>query len=103
LTQIFRPGRKEIIPKIKRITDKPVRFAFDTHHHGDHAYGNQIWVEQGATPVAHTGVVEEMRKYEPGRWGGLRKKPRGRAEFKAKISFCAFSQRNVFRRRQTPR
>src|SRR5204863_2770515 len=71
----FPSGAKEIIPKIKAITDKPIRFAFDTHHHGDHAYGNQVWVENGATPVAHTGVIEEMKKYEtgiysnkPGRW-----------------------------------
>jgi glyoxylase-like metal-dependent hydrolase (beta-lactamase superfamily II) len=68
-------GAKEIIPKIRAITDKPIRFAFDTHHHGDHAYGNQVWVDQGAVPVAHTGVLEEMKKYEtglfgdkPGRW-----------------------------------
>ena len=71
----FPSGAQEIIPKIKAITDKPIRFAFDTHHHGDHAYGNQVWVENGATPVAHTGVIEEMKKYEtgiysnkPGRW-----------------------------------
>ncbi|MBI1762047.1 MAG: MBL fold metallo-hydrolase [Acidobacteria bacterium] len=61
-------GALEILPKIRALTDKPIRFAFDTHHHGDHAYGNQIWVENGATPVAHTGVVEELKKYEPGRW-----------------------------------
>jgi len=59
-------GAQEIIPKIKAITDKPIRFTFDTHHHGDHAYGNQIWVENGATPVAHTGVIDEMKKYETG-------------------------------------
>lgn len=71
----FPSGAKEIIPKIKANTDKPIRFAFDTHHHGDHAYGNQVWVENGATPVAHVGVIEEMKKYEtgifgdrPGRW-----------------------------------
>jgi cyclase len=64
-----------VIPKIKETTDKPIRFAFDTHHHGDHAYGNRVFVEQGATPVAHVGVLEEMKKYEtglfgakPGRW-----------------------------------
>ena len=34
----FPSGAQEIIPKIKAITDKPIRFAFDTHHHGDHAY-----------------------------------------------------------------
>jgi cyclase len=63
-------GAQEIIPKIKALTDKPIRFAFDTHHHGDHAYGNQIWVENGATPLAHTGAIEEMKKYETGYYGG---------------------------------
>src|SRR5437016_788897 len=66
----FPSGAQEIMPKIKAITDKPVRFAFDTHHHGDHAYGNQFWVDNGAVPVAHTGVVEEMKKYETGYYGG---------------------------------
>jgi len=76
----FPSGAKEIIPKIKAVTDKPIRFAFDTHHHGDHAYGNQTWVENGATPVAHMGVLEEMKKYETGYYGG---KP-GRWEESAK-------------------
>jgi cyclase len=76
----FPSGAKEIIPKIRALTDKPIRFAFDTHHHGDHAYGNQVWVDEGATPVAHTGVVEEMKKYETGLYGG---KP-GRWEEEAK-------------------
>jgi glyoxylase-like metal-dependent hydrolase (beta-lactamase superfamily II) len=62
-------GAKEILPKIKALTDKPIRFTFDTHHHGDHAYGNQVWVENGATPLAHTGVLEEMKKYETGYFG----------------------------------
>ncbi len=66
----FPSGAHEVIPKIKAITNKPIRFAFDTHHHGDHAYGNQVWAEQGATPVAHEGVIEEMKKYETGSYGG---------------------------------
>src|SRR5436309_7035714 len=65
----FPSGAQEIIPKIKAITDKPIRFAFDTHHHGDHSYGNQVWVENGATPLAHTGVIEEMKRYETGYYG----------------------------------
>jgi glyoxylase-like metal-dependent hydrolase (beta-lactamase superfamily II) len=71
----FPSGAREIIPKIQAQTKKPIRFAFDTHHHGDHAYGNQVWAEQGATLVAQENVVSEMRKYEtalfggkPGRW-----------------------------------
>jgi glyoxylase-like metal-dependent hydrolase (beta-lactamase superfamily II) len=63
-------GARKIIPKIKAVTDKPIRFAFDTHHHGDHAYGNQVWVENGAALVAHTGVIDEMKKYETGYYGG---------------------------------
>ena len=76
----FPSGAREVIPKIRALTSKPIRFAFDTHHHGDHAYGNQVWVDEGATPVAHTGVLEEMKKYETGLFGG---KP-GRWEEEAK-------------------
>jgi cyclase len=64
----FPSGAKNILPKIRALTDKPVRFAFDTHHHGDHAYGNQVWIENGATPIAHTGVLEEMKRLEPRNW-----------------------------------
>ena len=66
----FPSGAQEILPKIKAQTNKPIRFAFDTHHHGDHSYGNQIWADLGAVPVAHENVVAEMRKYETGFFGG---------------------------------
>jgi glyoxylase-like metal-dependent hydrolase (beta-lactamase superfamily II) len=66
----FPSGAQEIIPKIKAQTNKPIRFAFDTHHHGDHAYGNQVWVDNGGVVVAHENVVSEMRKYETGLFGG---------------------------------
>ena len=71
----FPSGAQEVLPKIKAQTSKPIRFAFDTHHHGDHAYGNKIWADNGAVAVAHENVLSEMRKYEtaffggkPGRW-----------------------------------
>src|SRR5450631_4458128 len=66
----FPSGAQNILPKIRAITPKPIRFAFDTHHHGDHAYGNQVMVDNAATPVAHTGVLEEMKRYETGYFGG---------------------------------
>ena len=62
-------GACDLVRRIRAVTPKPIRFAFDTHHHGDHAYGNQALVEAGATPVAHVGVVEEMRRYETGHYG----------------------------------
>ena len=83
----FPAGAKLVISKIRSITDKPIRFAFDTHHHGDHAYGNQVFIENGAVPVAHTGVIEEMKRYEtgyydskPGAWEAAAK---GRADLRS--------------------
>jgi cyclase len=79
----FPSGAKVVLPKIKATTDKPIRFAFDTHHHGDHAYGNQTFADNGAVIVAHRGVLEELRKYETGLFGGGTGKP-GRWEDAAK-------------------
>ena len=65
-----------VLPVLKKMVDSGeinLTSIITTHHHGDHAYGNQVWVDNGATPVAHTGVVEEMRKYEPGRWNDTAK------------------------------
>ncbi len=76
----FPSGAREVMAKIREQTKKPIRFAFDTHHHGDHAYGNQIWADEGATAVAHTGVLEEMKRLETGAFGG----PPGRWEDTAK-------------------
>ncbi len=66
----FPSGAQDVLPKLRALTDKPVRFAFDTHHHGDHAYGNQVWADAGATIVAHEGVLAEMNRLETGAFGG---------------------------------
>ena len=63
-------GAREVITAVRATTDKPIRFAFDTHHHSDHAYGNQVYADQGATAVAHAGVLDELRRYETGYYGG---------------------------------
>ena len=83
----FPAGARQVIGKIRSLTDKPIRFALDTHHHGDHAYGNQVFVENGAVPVAHTGVIEEMKRYETGYYdskpGDWEQAAKGRADVKA--------------------
>src|SRR5207244_487214 len=61
-------GAHALMADIKTISAKPVKFVFDTHHHGDHAYGNPLWTQAGATTFAYRGVAEEMRRYEPARW-----------------------------------
>ena len=42
----------DVIAAIKKTTNKPIRYVFDTHHHGDHAYGNAVFVKEGASVVA---------------------------------------------------
>lgn len=64
----FPSGAEACLADIRGITDKPVRIVFDSHHHGDHAYGNPVWTANGAITVAHENVVQEMNRYEPHRW-----------------------------------
>jgi glyoxylase-like metal-dependent hydrolase (beta-lactamase superfamily II) len=61
-------GAKALMADLKRVSSKPVRYVFDTHHHGDHAYANALWTRAGAITIAHRAVDEEMRRHEPARW-----------------------------------
>jgi len=64
----FPSGARATMADVKKVSSKPVKYVFDTHHHGDHAYGNSIWTASGATTLAYKGVAEEMKRYEPARW-----------------------------------
>ena len=52
----------------RSVSSKPVKYVFDTHHHGDHSFGNPIWTSMGATTFAYIGVVEEMIRSGPNGW-----------------------------------
>jgi cyclase len=71
------PGRaKELLNITRQLSPKPVRYVFDTHAHGDHAYGNSVWTAAGATTMAFQGVTDEMNRWEPTRWqNALRSRP----------------------------
>jgi glyoxylase-like metal-dependent hydrolase (beta-lactamase superfamily II) len=63
------PGRaRELITAVKQLSNKPVRYVFDTHAHGDHTYGNSVWTAAGATTLAYYKILDEMNRYEPTRW-----------------------------------
>ena len=48
------PGQAdEVMATIRKYSNKPIRFVFDTHHHGDHADGNMQYAKIGATVIAH--------------------------------------------------
>ena len=64
----FPSGARLAMAAAKKVSTKPVKYVFDTHHHGDHSYGNPLWTQAGATTLAYKGVTEEMKRYEPARW-----------------------------------
>ncbi|MEZ5394547.1 MAG: MBL fold metallo-hydrolase [Bryobacterales bacterium] len=66
----FPSGAQLVMEDVKTVSDKPVKWVFDTHHHGDHAYGNPLWTKAGATTLAYVGVAEEIKRYEPAGWLG---------------------------------
>jgi cyclase len=61
-------GARLAMDAAKKLSPKPVKYVFDTHHHGDHAYGNAVWTASGARTMAYQGVADELKRYEPGRW-----------------------------------
>lgn len=64
----FPSGARGAMADAKRISNKPVKYVFDTHHHGDHLYGNPVWTQAGATTLAFAGVAQELKRLEPARW-----------------------------------
>ncbi len=64
----FPSGARATMADLRRISPKPVKYVFDTHHHGDHLYGNIVWTRTGATTLAFQGVAEELKRLEPARW-----------------------------------
>ncbi len=57
---------KELVETIRKITDKPVRFAVITHYHTDHFYGVGALKEAGAEIIAHEWANEYVSS--PSSW-----------------------------------
>jgi glyoxylase-like metal-dependent hydrolase (beta-lactamase superfamily II) len=70
----FPSGAKGALADAKRISPKPVKYVFDTHHHGDHMYGNPVWTQAGATSLAFAAVGQEIKRVEPARWADAAKR-----------------------------
>ena len=64
----FPSGARAAMADAKKVSSKPVKYVFDTHHHGDHLYGNPVWTQAGATTLAYAGVSDELKRYEPKSW-----------------------------------
>lgn len=51
---------QEIIDVVATLTDKPITYVLNTHHHGDHSGANAEMKAVGATVVAHNNVRTRM-------------------------------------------
>ena len=85
----FRDLAPGIIEKIKSVSDKPIKYLVNTHHHPDHVGGNEVF-KQFAIIVAHDNVRKrmlaspaEILKDYPARAEAARKS--GNAEFAGRI------------------
>jgi cyclase len=53
---------QDLLERIRKITDKPVKWVINSHFHGDHHYGNPPFKAAGATIVAHAETARLMRQ-----------------------------------------
>lgn len=57
------PNQAEVLIKeIRKTTDKPIKYVFDTHWHGDHADGNPVLIAEGASAIAAESAREQFVK-----------------------------------------
>jgi cyclase len=73
----------DVIAAIKKTTDKPIRYVIDSHHHGDHAYGNAVWAKAGATIVSSANTARILRVNGPADFEREGKGPNGRKDVAA--------------------
>ena len=64
----FPSGARLAQAAARQVSRKPVKYVFDTHHHGDHSSGNTVWTAAGATTFAYVGVTEEMIRAGTQNW-----------------------------------
>jgi glyoxylase-like metal-dependent hydrolase (beta-lactamase superfamily II) len=55
---------QDLLNRIRRLTDKPIRWVVNTHFHGDHTYGNSVFKAAGATIIAHNDTARIMAQVD---------------------------------------
>jgi phosphoglycerate dehydrogenase-like enzyme/glyoxylase-like metal-dependent hydrolase (beta-lactamase superfamily II) len=73
----------DVIKAIKKTTKKPIRYVFDTHHHGDHAYGNDVFAQEGASVIAQTNCARLLRIDGPAEFKKMGQGRNGRKDIRA--------------------
>lgn len=52
----------KIIAKLKTLSDEPITYLVNTHHHGDHTGGNENFEKEGTLIFAHENVRKRLKK-----------------------------------------
>ncbi|TBN01833.1 MBL fold metallo-hydrolase [Hyunsoonleella flava] len=61
----FAPLTDKIVAALKQLSDKPIKYVMNTHHHGDHTGGNENFGNLGATIMAHDNVKKRLKEKSP--------------------------------------
>ncbi len=72
----------DVLEAIKKTTKLPVKYVFDTHHHGDHAWGNSVWAKAGATVIGSKECARLLKTSGPAEFEKEQKKLDGRKDVK---------------------
>jgi cyclase len=73
----------DVLEAIRKTTDKPIRYVLDSHHHGDHAYGNEVFGKAGASIVAQANCARLLRTTGPEEFRKAGEGPTGRKDIAA--------------------
>ncbi|SVB55238.1 uncharacterized protein METZ01_LOCUS208092 [marine metagenome] len=52
---------RKVIEEIRKLTDLPIVYTINTHYHGDHTFGNQVF-KNSKTIIAHKNVRDTLTK-----------------------------------------
>jgi len=85
----------DVLAAVKKTTDKPIRYVLDTHHHGDHAYGNAVWSKEGAKLVGSTNTARLLQVNGPKQWAEAAKDRKDIAESMLKVIDIPFDDKYV--------
>jgi glyoxylase-like metal-dependent hydrolase (beta-lactamase superfamily II) len=73
-------GARAILADLRKTTQKPIRFVFDTHYHADHSFGNSQFVDAGATLICSQECTAESKRKNTEAWS----QDKGQGEFDLK-------------------
>src|SRR6516165_9045010 len=91
----------DLLDRIRKVTDKPIKWVINSHFHGDHHMGNIVFKELGATFVAQEETARIMEHVQPKemarRIDGFVKRGLDPAEVKLVLPDVTFGDRMTIR------